>query len=386
MSGFASLLNQFKQSTEQAGKAPSIAPTSTRSPTEPKTYKCPTTAIKRIFVACPPIETGGPEALHQLCHVINSGGYQYEVKSEVLQALDVDEFGREIKKATGSEGANLGKVRAYMLYLRERHGAIAVAKDATRPTKYSQYDAPIADVLPGEGCALGQDGNSSDLLIFPEIWTKYIDALQPGANQHHDNASDCRSKRNKYQPAIWWLSVDNNRGAFSPKQFRERCDVLHLAQSNYARKYVTSNIIGIQSIPRNGQAKVLDLTEFIPYANSQSTAANLLSSSQEEVDKQIIECTQTTRDLDVLYNPLKGMHYTDEIIRRSGNKRAKTGVDGIAAAKSSIQFTPIGKGKGYKERLSGDEVFALLKRAKVVSPNNFLRFQCYNKANGTLFN
>ena len=64
------------------------------------------------------------------------------------------------------------------------------------------------------------------------------------------------------------------------------------------------------------------------------------------------------------------MHYTDEIIRRSGNKRAKTGVDGIAAAKLPIQFTPIGKGKGFKERLSGDEVFALLKRAKVVSPNN----------------
>ena len=303
--------------------------------------------------------------------MINSGGYQYKVKSEVLQSSTVDEFGREIKKgAGGSQDANRGKVWAYMLYLRERHGEISVAKEATRPTKYSQYDAPIADVLPGEGCAFGLDGNSSDLLIFPEIWTKYLDALQP--DHLHDDSGDYNSKRNKYQPAIWWLSVDNNRGAFSPQQFRERCDVLHLAQSYYAKKYVTSNIIGKQTIPGNGQAKVLDLTEFIPYANSQSLAATSTSSSQEKADKQIIESTQTetTRDLDVLYNPLKGMHYTDEIIRRSGNKRAR--VDGIASAKPSIQFTPIGKGKGFKERLSGDEVFALLKRAKVVSPNNVL--------------
>jgi hypothetical protein len=309
------------------------------------------------LIACPVLETGGPEALHQLCHVINSGGYQYQVEEINSNESAVDEFGREIKK---DQVAKKGSVKAYMLYMNERHGSITVAEEASRPPKYFQYVAPAVNALPTDGI-VGTDGYCSDLVIWPEIWTKYMDALQ------RDGALN-----KKYQIAIWWLSVDNNRGAFSPKDFQERCDVLHLVQSYYARRYVTSNIVGKkQQQVVNGQAKVLDLTEFIPHANkfaAGNEADTLENGSSDETIKQ------STRDLDVVYNPLKGMHYTDEIIRRSGVKRARN-ADGVGVT-SGVQFTPIGGGEGGKVRISGEEVVALLKRAKVVSL--FLHCFCEN--------
>jgi hypothetical protein len=320
--------------------------------------------VKRIFIACPPIETGGPEALHQLCHVINSGGYQYEDESDVPKDdVSVDEFGREVKKSA-NQVVSKRRVKAFMLYLKERHNSIVIAEGITRPAKYLRYDAPVADVLPVvDGCSVGQDGYSSDLVVWPEIWTKYIDALQP--NSKSDHCSD-NSKQQKYQIAIWWLSVDNNRGAFGPKDFRERCDVLHLVQSYYARQYVTSNVGGKRQLNGNRQAKILDLTEFIPYAGSDSASSNQITVEDEGVKATVV---QSTRDLDVVYNPAKGMHYTDEIMRRAGNKRSRTGADGGAVVKA-IKFHPIG-GEGGKDRLSGEEVVALLKRAKVVSLSIF---------------
>ena len=286
-------------------------------------------------------------------------------ESEDIQQAAVDEFGREIKKGGKRADTNKGRVRAYMLYLREgRHDSITVADGVSRPSKYLRYEAPIADVLPGQDSLAGDDGYCSDLVVWPEIWTKYIDALQPDANSSRNGLYN-GNNRQKYQAAIWWLSVDNNRGAFSPKDFKERCDVLHLVQSHYARQYVTSHIAGKQR-QMNGQAKVLDLTEFIPYA-SECTAAVGETSTAAAVEPEAQKVSkQSTRDLDVVYNPLKGMHYTDEIIRRSRTKRART-ADGSSAATSDIQFTPIGGGEGARERISGEEVVALLKRAKVVS-------------------
>jgi hypothetical protein len=209
----------------------------------------------------------------------------------------VDEFGREIKK---DKIAKKGSIKAYMFYMKERHGSITLAEGVSRPSKYLQYDAPAADALPTDGI-VGTDGYCSDLVIWPEIWTKYIDALQPPDKNHNGYLNK------KYQIAIWWLSVDNNRGAFSPQDFRERCDVLHLVQSYYARRYVTLNIAGKkQQQLINGQAKVLDLTEFIPYA-TKCAAGGEDSSKNESSDDT---ANRSTRDLDVVYNPLKGMHYT----------------------------------------------------------------------------
>lgn len=364
MSGFASLLHQFKQTTQEIGAPPVSGNSISSKPLARSLYVSPSTPVKRIFIACPPIETGGPEALHQLCHVINSGGYPYaneEREDNSREVIAVDEFGRE-KKIGGTSDVKKHSVKAYMLYLKERNGTIAVAERSHRPAKYLHYDSPMAMDAPGKsGCSSGRDGYSSDLVVWPEIWTKYIDALQPDTTDqpYYGNNTYDKEKPKKYQIAIWWLSVDNNRGAFGPKDFRNRCDVLHLVQSYYARQYVTSNLIGNSSLQASGRAKVLDLTEFIPYANSNRTSLS------ERTEKGNMSQDVSIRPLDVVYNPAKGMHYTDEIIRRGTKKRAKIGT--TAVAKSSIHFHPIGGGEGGKERISGEEVVALLKRAKVVS-------------------
>jgi hypothetical protein len=362
MSGFASLLDQFKQTTSRAAHDPPSTTSSVTSRKKSITHHAPATPVRRIFVACPLVETGGPEALHQLCHVINGGSYQYPSSEECVdQSSAVDEFGREIKCTGGNNnGSNKGTVTACMLYLEERRDSVQVVRGASRPQKYDLYDAPPAAVLPGEGdCISGaRDGYCSDLVVWPEIWTKHMDALQTDIH---------RSDGKKYQSAIWWLSVDNNRGAFAPNDFRERVDVLHLVQSAYARQYVHSNIQKRQRGPLSkDQAKVLDLTEFIPYAKSLPFDDTAGQSAEEAAST--MPSSQQTRDLDVVYNPIKGMHYTDEIIRRAGNKRAKSGVlDGTASANTLLRFHPIGKGEGGRERISGDEVVALLRRAKVVS-------------------
>jgi hypothetical protein len=56
------------------------------------------------------------------------------------------------------------------------------------------------------------------------------------------------------------------------------------------------------------------------------------------------------RTSDVLYNPLKGMHYTDAIWKRSG---------------SLIKIRPIGSGLDGRDQVSPEEVRRMLKRAKV---------------------
>lgn len=305
--------------------------------------------------------------------MINSGSYQYSYEREECiksNNVSVDEFGREIKRAIDAKTINKRWVKAYMLYLRERHNSVGIVEGATRPTKYNLYNAPPANMLPGEGhdCAIGNDVYCSDLVVWPEIWTKFIDALQP-TNERRDDNENHIGKSKKYQVAIWWLSVDNNRGAFGPKDFRDRCDVLHLVQSAYARQYIHSSLLGsTREISMERQARVMDLTEFIPYATSPFLSHTSAQDETSETNTAI--SNQPARDLDVVYNPAKGMHYTNEILRRAASKKTK-GADGAAVAKSIIQFHPIGKGVGGQERLSGDEVVALLRRAKVVSHSKF---------------
>ena len=60
------------------------------------------------------------------------------------------------------------------------------------------------------------------------------------------------------------------------------------------------------------------------------------------------------------------MHYTDEIIRRACGKAGKADANGSIGG-GGMRFNPIGKGAGGRERLTGDEVVALLRRSKVVS-------------------
>eukprot|EP00957_Ditylum_brightwellii_P025742 1947627-Ditylum_brightwellii.AAC.1 len=138
-------------------------------------------------------------------------------------------------------------------------------------------------------------------MIWPECWTHYIDTLETG----------------DAQTAIWWLSVDNNNSRFTANHFKERSDILHLYQSEYARQYLLKHKVA--------DHQVIKMTEFIP---------------QERCFPSL---TEEKRDLDVLYNPAKGIHYTDEIQKRSGGK------------KGGICFTAIGGGLNGQERISPQE-------------------------------
>ena len=231
----------------------------------------PTVPVKSVYLACPPkVQTGGPEAMHQLCSAIN--------KSDKFQ----------------------GKAR--MLYLREDSNVgVRHSKGVGRVAAYERYDASAADGLPD---------NETELIIWPEVWTQHIDSkgLVPSGKI-----------RPAHQTAIWWLSVDNNNGKF--KDWK-RDDILHLYQSEYAKQHLV----------KNGAKHIIAMTEYIP--NRAVPAAS-------------------ERTLQVLYNPVKGIHYTDEIKRRSGK------------GKHAISFTPIGGGSGGRTRISPEEVVAMLGRARV---------------------
>jgi hypothetical protein len=478
MSAFSALLNQFKQTTQQATASPtrsrlvnaaegaSLAarkrPRSTAniidvdvgnynhhkasgaaSSAQQQHRRLPLTPVRTIYIACPAFaETGGPEALHQLCHMINTGKYSFPSsgtdnnaaaasvavndtstdihnnrENAISSTIEYDEFGRESKRQQvindnidkqggtaehdmkTSTTVNVPTLQAYMLYLRENTskspGRISVEhiqSTRARSSKYDRYLAPPALHLPGSCTSLNYIGKgegppslhldsdgeySSDLVIWPECWTHLIDSLQPDIES---NTID--NRRMKYQIAIWWLSVNNNNGQYTSEQFASRRDVLHLVQSAYAREYVLSQLKygvkkksvgeedGCDNDGRNNN--LLSLTEFIPYA-SPTFSSNTPG-----------DTNNSTRDLDVVYNPAKGMHYTDEIIRRmcgGGGKKARTNTwydaGGTNSAGSSIRFTPIGKGVGGRERMTGEEVVDLLRRSKVVRECDILRiFTC----------
>lgn len=191
--------------------------------------------------------------------------------------------------------------------------------------------------------------------------------------------------------------MNNNKGRFLPHQFAVRRDILHLVQSAYAREYVSSRVSGgragdsgrgggINTGGDKGDAgglggpgdaggpNVMIMTEFIPYASSSPSSSPKTPASDDDdvVQREEKDIGHNTtafavRDLDVVYNPAKGMHYTDEIIRRVCGKRAKADPkDGSYTSGGGVSFHPIGKGHGGRERLTGEEVVALLRRSKVV--------------------
>ncbi|KAL9184692.1 hypothetical protein ACHAXT_012662 [Thalassiosira profunda] len=344
--GFSSLLDEFKQTTQRAAaagasgdgtsrrKRPRLADPGRADRDRPRTYRHPATPVRTIYVACPAFaETGGPEALHQLCHAINSGGYPCgddggdEGGGGASSPERRDEFGRAVVGGSKS-GAGPRTVRARMLYLRERGGGGVehVRSSRARSAKYDRYDAPPAVEMPGMTSRNDDNEYSSELVIWPECWTHLIDSLQP---------DDDLDGRKKYQIAIWWLSVNNNKGRFLPAQFAVRKDILHLTQSRYAWEYVSSKLLPKRQGggPSEGGHNVMMLTEFIPYA-SPAFAPKLAEPAEPP-----------ERDLDVVYNTAKGMHYTDEIIRRACGKAGKADADGSIGG-GGLRFNPIGKGSG----------------------------------------
>jgi len=253
-------------------ETPPLDAKSKTTTTQQQSRPFPNEKVDRIYLACPPnVQTGGPEAMHQLCDKINAIGKSLQVS-------------------------------AFMMYVEDRNGIACHVKNAKPLGAYSIY--PNIQVGAEESC----DGSKS-LVIWPECWTNLIDSL-PGSHQN----------------AIWWLSVDNNNGKF---QQWDRKDILHLHQSEYAKCHVVKNLK--KETKDNGSfnsKQVLPMTEYIPVRHLPA------------------EFKGIPRDLEILYNPLKGIHYTDEIRKRSEKR---------------FRFTAI----GGRKRLTPTQVTKLLHQAKV---------------------
>lgn len=304
---FGSMLSKLKRDAQVASSAPVPKRARHDEQQQQSRRRYPSTPIQTVYLVCPPrVQTGGPEAMHQLCHALNTN--------------------------PSFDGA------AKMLYLREddRVG-VRHAKGVQRLPVYERYDAPAAEGMPGEFDNEGGDDDastkspekegdgkmpySSELVIWPECWTNLIDCagIQKFSSSMKKNVS--------HQTAIWWLSVDNNNGKYKDWG---RDDILHLYQSEYAKKHLR----------KKGAKHIVQMTEYIP---DRSTS----------IDAAVAQAASASRDLQVLYNPLKGIHYTDEIKRRSGR------------GKDAIQFTPIGGGMDGRSRISPEEVIQMLRRARI---------------------
>jgi|AntRauTorckE5430_2_1112549.scaffolds.fasta_scaffold04405_2 hypothetical protein len=269
---------RLKTNEEETSISSSSASSSTPPPTITENqiiHSFPTKRVSRIYLVCPPnVQTGGPEATHQLCDKINS------------------------------KAAN--DVSSFMLYVKDRGGRAQFVKQAKPLAAYSIY--PNIKVC----ASLEEVDTESSLIIWPECWTNLIDTLHTG----------------DHQKAIWWLSVNNNNGKF---QEWSRRDILHLYQSKYAKCHIIKNLKKAASKLNDEEAfiakQVLPMTEYIPQRHAS-------------------QFKDLPLEHEILYNPLKGIHYTDEIRRRGESK---------------FHFTPI----GGKNRLSPLEVTKLLSQAKV---------------------
>jgi hypothetical protein len=271
MADFASLLGQLQQSAQHLADRTGTSKTDAEPEQPPRKRVRQLDAkdfapVEKVFLICPAgVQTGGPEALHQLCDQLN-------------------------------ESTN---IPAYMLYVVGDGGAVTFASRAKTPVPYRHYNAPAVsyDAL--------QQGHASHLFLWPECWTdEMMDYLEHGES----DPTPC---------AIWWLSVNNNTARFKAWS---RKDIIHLYQSEYAKQHLIAN----------GATHIYEMTEYI---------------SNPPVPDESIE-----RSIDVLFNPLKGVHYTDEIRKRS---------DAV------MQFRPIGEGPGGHIRISPEQVRELLQRAKI---------------------
>jgi hypothetical protein len=268
MSDFGSLLNQFQRDAKSLDvKNDRRVSDKDHPPCKRARHVDAATfpLTREVYCVCPAgVQTGGPEALHQLCDEINRSSHD---------------------------------VSAYMLFARSNGRNVTHVPSAKKPTAYQHlYNAPVAtDTNPL------LDRSSDRLLVWPECWTdEMLEYLQG------PSACPC---------AIWWLSVNNNTGKF---QEWHRKDILHLYQSEYARRYIGDR----------GATYIYRMTEYISLPPSPGAE----------------------RTIDVLYNPVKGMHYTDAIRKRSGYL---------------IKIQPIGSGQDGRDRVSPEQVRQLLKQCKI---------------------
>lgn len=152
------------------------------------------------------------------------------------------------------------------------------------PVKYSHYNVRYGDNVENE---------LNNWVIYPEVWTEKIHTF------------------NNIKKAIWWLSVDNNHGKFTEWGNEE---IYHIYQSFYAQNYVI----------KNGVKNHFYINDYI--------SKTYLENEYSIEDKENF----------VLYNPVKGKEFTDQIIQNNPN----------------VKFVPI-------QNLNEEGIINLLKKAKV---------------------
>lgn len=124
------------------------------------------------------------------------------------------------------------------------------------PDDYSKYGNVVNNAI--------QD---DDILIFPEIWARF--AADYGRNRR----------------CIYWEGVDAYF-AHNPNWF-EFADVLHIYQSEYAHRFLIDTL------------KIENVLEITDYVNDDFLNCDISGK----------------RDQIVLYNPVKGMEFTEKLIR-----------------------------------------------------------------------
>ena len=279
---FHSMLSNFKRDAEAASHPSSKGNSSNKKArlsatnNEERKRVLSKVPVKTIYLICPPnVQTGGPEAMHQLCHVINTNFHN--------------------------------TVEAFMVYVQVEPSVRIIRRQSScRVEAYDIYNAPF---LPSHLPTY----SSTELFVWPECWTNHMNHL---------------SSSTDYQVAIWWLSVNNNNNKF--QQWHTRGDILHLYQSEYAKQHILKHLTNNKNHTNN-----------IQQTNNKTEVHKQMICMTEYIPNRSTEDSHKHRDLQVLYNPLKGMHFTHEIIKRCGN---------------TIQFTPIGGGPDGRERISPQKV------------------------------
>lgn len=172
-----------------------------------------------VVIFCPEVVTGGPEALHQLAHAINTAGGS----AKMLYISDRTQISCNdgLLSTNGAHSAEF--MAAYQRY---------------SPVLFSR--AALSD---------------KTLVVLPEGFVQYVDAF-PSVTK-----------------AVWWLSVDNallgNQQKLRYKSFRRayfsKPEIHHFYQSEYAHEFLLEN----------GAQRVAPLFDYTELKDAQGAASSV---------------------------------------------------------------------------------------------------------------
>ena len=205
--------------------------------------------VKAVYLLCPAnTTTGGPEAMHQLCDMF----FRCQKEQEQEEIITCE-----------------------MIYVSIVDGRPRIAMSADVPVPYQKYCCKVSRNVPCE---------ATDLVIFPEIYTSYLDCFAPRA-----------------QKGIWWLSVDNNKGQYFASAHNKGVATRHFYQSIYALEYLKKHLDDEQL------RHCYQLFEYI--SKGRTILPEGLYSFKEAAKQAASQYICYDRTIDVVYNPGKESTY-----------------------------------------------------------------------------